>query len=172
MTETFLANYFEHIATKLKEIRHTDNEKAFYRMADPNDLDEFDNAVKNMGKNICLLLEIGSGEIADWDSQKESDRLGLHVLVKTSEAKDAINAGRDQAKTVLQKIVSKMRLDCKIGADRPDNTIGPLKSQGISFDSKIKFSNMTAIDGNWYGKSFYFDFKAPVNLVYQSNDWL
>jgi hypothetical protein len=30
---------------------------------------------------------------------------------------------------------------------------------------------MTAIDGNWYGKSFYFDFRVPLNLVYEPNDW-
>lgn len=172
MTEDFLETYFKNIATKLKDIQHTDVAPAFYRMADPTNLDEFDNAVRNMGKSACLLLEIGSGNIGEYDTQKEQPRIGLHVLVKTTDAFAGINAARDLAKGILLKIVSRMRLDTKTQYERPDNATGPLRAVTAVFDTKIKFGNMTAVDGNWYGKSFYFDLSVPINLVYDQNDWL
>ena len=172
MTEQFLEDYFKNIAEKVKDIAHTDEVPAFYRMKDPMDLDEFDDAVKNMAKSCCLLLEIGDGSLGEWDSQRDMPRIGLHVLNKTTELRADINSGRDRAKSTLNKIVSLMRLDCKTAYERPDNQPGPLKAINVVFDSNIKYSNMTGIDGNWYGKSFYFEFKAPINLVYNPDDYL
>lgn len=171
MTEDFLETYFKNIAVASKAIAHTDDQPAFYRMSDPNDLDEYDNAVRSMTKGVCLLLEIGSGSIGEWDSQNDMPRIGLHLLVKTDEVFANINAARDQAKSILQQIVSRMRIDCKTQFERTDQTIGPLKAETVVFDSKIKFSNMSAVDGSWYGKSFYFDFRSPLNLVYNPDNW-
>lgn len=171
MTEAFLENYFKGIAAASVDIAHTDDLPSFYKMSDSNDLDEWDEAVRNITKPVCLILETGSGSIGEWDSQRDSPRIGLHCLVKTTEKTSDINGARDFAKLVLQKIVSRMRLDCKTAFERPDQTIGPLRAVNVVFDSNIKFSNMTGIDGNWYGKSFYFDFRVPLNLVYNPDDW-
>ena len=171
MTEQFLEDYFKNIATALKAIGHTEETPAFYRMADAMDLDEFDNAVRNMTKSACLLLELGEGSLGSWDSQSDLPRIGLHVLIKTTEKFSDINTARDQAKAILLKIMSRMRLDCKGKFERTDNADGPLRVQFISFDSNVKLSNMTAIDGNWYGKSLYFSFSVPVDLVYNPLDW-
>jgi hypothetical protein len=172
MTELFLEEYFKDIAERWPGIAHTNESKAFYRITDPTNLDEFDSAVRNMAKDACLLLEIGDGTIADWDSNRETPRIGLHVLVKTVDDEFAkINAARDLAKTVLLKIVSRMRYDILGKHERPDHADGPLKAGGARFDTKISFSNMSGIDGNWYGKSFYFEFKAPINLEYHAEEW-
>lgn len=171
MTEQFLEDYFKSVATKVKDINHTDEEPAFHRMSDPMDLDEFDQAVRNMAKRCCLLLEIGDGSLGEWDSQRDMPRIGLHVLNKSTDAKADINAARDAAKGTLLKIVSLMRRDCQQQIDEGTLVAGPLKAVNVVFDSNIKFSNMTAIDGNWYGKSFYFEFKAPVNLAYNPDNY-
>ncbi|RVU01079.1 hypothetical protein EOD41_10720 [Mucilaginibacter limnophilus] len=173
MSEQFLDEYFENIAAKLKEIQHTENEPAFYRITDPYNLDEFDDAVKSMGKPVCLLLEIGDGEIGEWDSQKDMPRIGLHVLAKCDGSRAGIRQARDQAKEILLKIVSRMRRDAQDHwDDQGAHIIGALKAAKVVFSTAIKFTNMTAVDGNWYGKSFWFEFKAPVNLVYNEGDWI
>lgn len=170
MTELFLEDYFKTVAATCIDLAHTDESQAFYRITDPMNLDEFDSAVRNMAKDACLLLEIGDGEIADWDSQRETPRIGLHVLVKTADNEFAkVNAARDEAKTILLTIVSRIRYDTLGRHERADLADGPLKAGGARFDTRIKFSNMSAIDGNWYGKSFYFEFKAPINLAYDPN---
>jgi hypothetical protein len=171
MTEQFLEDYFKGLATALKAIGHTDDAPAFYRMKDPMDLDEFDNAVKNMAKGVCLLLEIGDGSLGSWDAQSDLPRIGLHILIKTTEKFSDINAARDQAKAILLKMVSRIRIDCKGEFEREDNADGPLRTQRVVFDSNVKLSNMTAIDGNWYGKSAYFNWSVPVDLVYNPLDW-
>jgi hypothetical protein len=171
MTELFLEQYFSNIATALKDISHTVDLPAFHRMKDSSDLDEFDNAVRNMQKDVCLLLEIGGGSIGEYDTQNDMPHIGLHILCKSTDLFAEVNAARDRAKTILLKIVSRMRLDCKGLHERMDNADGPLRAKNVTFDTRIKFSNMTAIDGNWYGKSFYFDFRVPLNLVYEPNDW-
>lgn len=171
MTEQFLEDYFKTVATALKDIGHTDGAPAFYRMTDAMDLDEFDNAVRNMSGNTCLLLEIGESTIGAYDSQKDRPHIGLHVLKHTSELFADKNAARDFAKAILLKIVSRIRLDCKSQFERADNQDGPLRGPCVSFSTDGKFSNMTAIDGNWYGKSLYIDFAVPLDITYNSEDW-
>jgi hypothetical protein len=172
MTEAFLIGYFENIAATCKDILHTDGNKAFYTMADPTDLVEFEAGVRSMSQNICLVLEMGTGTMGDYDAQNDTPRIGLHVLCKSAtELYTDVRAARDQAKTTLNKIVSQMRLDCRGQYERPDNANGPLNVQQVTFDTKIKYANMSGIDGNWYGKSFYFEFRVPENLVYNPDDW-
>lgn len=172
MTEDFLDNYFKNLAINLVDIAHTVDAPAYYRMKDSMDLDEFDNAVRNMTKSTCLLLEIGSGNMGDYDNVNDALTIGLHCLVKTTDKYADINAARDQAKSILLKIITRIRFDCRDKYIRNTVANGPLKALNVIFDSKIKYENMTDIDGNWYGKSFYFYFRAPVQeLPYNSNDW-
>jgi len=171
MTEQFLEDYFKNLATVSVDLANTDEATSFYRMKDQFDLDEFDNAVRSMSKDKCMLLEIGEGSICEYDSQNDMPKIGLHVLCKSTEEFSDINAARDLAKTILLKIVARMRLDCKGQHERVDQMDGPLRAQRVTFDTKIKFANMSAIDGNWYGKTFYFYFRSPLNLAYDTNDW-
>ena len=82
-----------------------------------------------------------------------------------------LNAARDLAKSILLKIVSRMRYDTKSQFERADNTDGPLKQAGARFDTRVKFLNMSGVDGNWYGKTFHLELKAPINLELDVNDW-
>ncbi|MGY0037631.1 hypothetical protein [Pedobacter sp. NJ-S-72] len=173
MTENFLENYFEKVAAKVKDIAHTADSKAFYRIHSKVDLDEFDNAVRSMEKHICLLAEFGSGTIGDWDSPRDIHAYyGLHVLVKSSDIFSEIKAARDHAKSTLIKIIVLMRKDIQDKFIYATDTAGPLKLAGIVFDSGGKYDDMDGVDGNWYGKSIYFDFKATINLAYNPNDYL
>ncbi|HVW97495.1 MAG TPA: hypothetical protein VHA56_16095 [Mucilaginibacter sp.] len=171
MTEQQLEEYFTGIATDLKDIGHTPDAPAFYRIKDAMDLDEFDDAVRNMTAGVCLLLETGESNIGSYDSQTDRLRIGLHVLKHTTEDFDDINAARDFAKAALLKIVSRIRLDCKGKFERTNGQDGPLRQLATVFSTDGKLSNMTAIDGNWYGKSMYFDFAVPLDITYNTEDW-
>ncbi len=172
MTEDFLEEYFESVATKVKDIGHTPESTAFYRISSKYDLDEFDNAVRNMQKDCCMLLEFGSGNLGESDSPKDSIKIGIHILNKTTEAFEDIRSARAAAKATLVKIIALMRKDCQDKFLYSDDSAGPLKLAGIIFAGAGTYDDMDGIDGNWYGKSLYIDFTAPVSQQYNPEDYL
>ena len=176
MTETFLETYFEGLATKTKAIGHTPDTPAFYRIKDSFNLEEFDNALRNIKKPTCLLLEIGAGQIGATDNPMDHPRIGLHVVTRTGKKFADVNAARDQAKTVLLQLVALIKLDCQDNYYRQTilgvDSIGPLKSQNVIFDADIKFDNVSFDEDNWSGKCFYFTFSAPVNIAYNPDNYI
>lgn len=167
-----MQEYFEAMAMASNDIQHTTDAPSFYCMNDPMDLVEFDEGVRAMAKNICLILELSQGTLGVYDATNDRVRIGLLVLCKSTDETFAnIRAAYDQAKTTLNKLVAQIRLDCKGKYERPDNQDGPLRQQFVTFDTKIKYNNVSDVDGNWYGKSYYFDFCVPENLVWNPDDW-
>lgn len=172
MTDTFLEDYFKNLGIQSVFIAHTDASPSFFRVQSKVDLQEFDNAVRRVKKDNCLLLEMGSGQIGELDNQRDTCRIGLHVLIKTSTKFEEIKAARALAKYILLSMISIMRRDIKPIYLFSDLAAGPLNAAGITFDSNCKYDDMDGIDGNWYGKVMYFDFKAPVNVAYNADDWI
>ena len=171
MTEDFILQYFTDVATALKDIGHTVEVPAFFRVKSKTDLDEFDYAVRNTTKNNVLILETGAGATTGWDSTNDNLQIGLHCLVKTDEAFANILIARDLAKAILLKAVSRMRIDCQPFGLYSDGAAGPLCGQIATFDSACKYDDMDGIDGNWYGKAMYFTWKVPLDLSYNPADW-
>jgi hypothetical protein len=171
MTEDFILQYFENVAAKLIAIGHTTGSPSFFRVKSKVDLDAFDNSVRGTTKSNVLLLETGAGATMGWDSTTDMLQIGLHCLVKTDESFANILIARDLAKTILLKIVSRMRLDCEPLGIYSNGAAGPLWGQIATFDSACKYDDMDGIDGNWYGKAIYFTWKVPLDLSYNGADW-
>ncbi len=171
MIEEFLEEYFEGVAVKVKPINHTLQKPAFYRVKDKFDLGEFDEAVRNMKGNYCLLLEMGSGEFAGWDSPRDDVRIGMHVLKKTSEKFEDINAAKSEAKEILIRAIALIRKDCEDIGMYADDQAGPLKALNTIFDSAGKYDDMSVEEGNWHGKTCYFDLKSPVEMSYDPDNY-
>ena len=172
MTETFLEDYFRSLATRSVFVAHTEAVPSFFRVQSKVDLDEFDNAVRKVKKDICLLLELGSGELELSDNPRDYCRIGLHVLVKTTSKFELIKAGRDQAKHVLLSIISKIRRDVLPLYAYSDNEAGLLNQAGVVLQNMGKYDDMDGVDGNWYGKVIYIDFRAPVSQAYNPDEWI
>jgi hypothetical protein len=172
MTEAFIQAYFTNLATVSVDIAHTDIDPSFFRVKSKTDLDAFDNAVRNVTKNNVMLLETGAGGMGSWDMPYDTLQIGLHCLVKTIDTNfDNIFVARDVAKAILLKFVARMRIDCQpLGLFSP-TAAGPLWNVITNFDSIAKYDDMDGIDGNWYGKAIYFNWKVPLDLSYQTNDW-
>lgn len=172
MTETFLEDYFKSLAVRSVFIAHTDSVPSFFRVQSKSDPDEFDNAVRSVKKNICLLLELGSGEMELTDNPRDYCRIGLHVLVKTTEKSSDIKAGRDQAKAVLRSLISKIRRDVLPRYEYSDSEAGVLNQQNVVLQNMAKYDDMDGVDGNWYGKVIYLEFRTPQSQAYNPDEWL
>jgi hypothetical protein len=172
MTETFLEDYFRAIAARSKFLAHTNTLPSFFAVKSKVDLNEFDNAVRNVKKNACLLLETGPGELEINDNPRDNCRIGLHVLLKTTDKFEDIKAARDKAKYVLISIISAMRRDMEGFGEYSNNSAGPLAQAGVILQNVGKYDDMDGVEGNWYGKVIYFDFRTPVSQKYNPADWL
>ncbi len=172
MTEAFIQAYFTNVATAMVAIGHTTDSPAFFRVKSKTDLDAFDNAVRNTTKSNVLLLETGAGQTGAWDSPVDTVHIGLHLLVKTPDTdfQQVFNA-RDTAKAILLQIIARMRKDCEPIGLYSNSADGPLWNAIATFDSVCKYDDMDGVDGNWYGKAVYFDWKTPVDLSYNPSNW-
>lgn len=171
MTEIFITDYFKGLATGNKIIAHTEAVPTFYRVRNRVDLEEFDTALRGMTRDVALLLELGGGQLGEWDAPMDGCKIGLHVLFKTDEIFANQSKARDDAKALLVKIFARMGYDALEAELRPDNQDGPLKAAHIIFDKAGNYDDMEA-DENWYGKSIYFNFHADISLEYSPNDWI
>lgn len=170
MTEGFLNTYFEGLAIASRDIQHNVNGKAFAKIRNKWDLEEFDTAVRSMKSKVCLLLELGSGAISDDDHPMDSARIGLHILKKSTEVFADQEAARDDSKNILVKLLARIKYD-RLEADlRPDNSDGPLRQAKIQFTGDGNFEDIET-DGYWIGKSLYFDLRSNINLEYNPNDF-
>ncbi len=171
MVEEFLENYFTTVAAKVKSIDHTEENPAYYRIEDKYDLAEFDNAARNLKGRCCLLLEMGSGSFTGWDSPRDDARIGLHLLIKTDGKLTSKKAARSEAKEILISIIALIRKDCEDLGLYADDQEGPLKTLNTIFDSAGKYDDMAVAEVNRFGKSIYFDMKAPVDMSYNAENY-
>lgn len=161
MNFTDYSDYFEAIATKLKDVAHTKDAPKFARF-------NIEEILAGMAHGLdpstpCLLLESFEGRLSEegdnvMDTQDAAFLIIQHAALEDFKAQNGII---DRAKQIGFKVVAKMRHDARLrqGLEHLDrNSIG--------------YEKVGPIFGTCFGYRFTFSFFNPVSLKLNPADWL
>lgn len=161
MNFTDYSDYFELLATKLKDIAHTKDEPKFARF-------NIEEILAGMAHGLdpttpCLLLESFEGRLTEEGDNVMDTQDAAFLIMQHCELEDfkEQNAIIDRAKTIGFKLVAKLRSDA-----RKDLGLKHLDRNSVGYEK------VGPIFGTCFGYRFTFSFFNPVGLAVNPADWL
>ncbi|MBC6698089.1 hypothetical protein [Hymenobacter sp. BT190] len=159
MSTDDIEEYFELMATKLKEIRHTPALPRFVRF-------NIEEVLKGLRHNLnmtsyCLLLEAPEGVIDDnqadqfWDNQVVSYMVLRQVELNDFAAERATVA---EARKIGVKILTRILSDERFG-------------EVNLAEDPVEYEKVGPVFNNAFGYRISFTAKDPISLAYKSSDW-
>lgn len=165
-------DYMENVAVKLKELRHTDDSKKFYRISNITFLEELlQNLTDNGIKDYILIVEDNmEGRFDDNSANALSDdQYYSFYIAKNIELNnfDDRQAAIKQCMVIIKKIYSKMF------RDRANDNKGALNQTGLrNLDrSKISYQTVGPFAENFHGIMTSFIVSPSAGIKYDENDW-
>ncbi|MGI4865451.1 MAG: hypothetical protein ACRYFZ_16125 [Janthinobacterium lividum] len=161
MNFTDYSDYFEGLATKLRDVAHTPDAPKFARF-------NIEEILAGLAHGLdpttpCLLLESFEGRLSEEGDNVMDTQDAAFLIMQHCELEDfaAQNAIIDLAKRIGFKVISKMRHDARAGT-------------GLQhFDrNSVGYEKVGPIFGQCFGYRFTFSFFNPVSLRVNPADWL
>jgi hypothetical protein len=155
------SNYFEALATQLRDVAHTPEAPKFCRF-------NIEEILAGLAHGLVLdtpglLLESFEGRLSEDGDNVMDNQDGAFLILKACELEDfsAQNAIIDEAKRIGLKVIAKLRHDA-------------LRNQGLQhFDrNSVGYEKVGPVFGNCYGYRFTFSFFNPISLRVDPADWL
>ena len=157
MTEEEYIALFETMAANHREIAHTPERKSFFYIEEPDELGEFDQALKSMGKNVAMLLVANNGEFNDNGSNSYHEELNgqMYIVVRKTSGK-SIREINSFARKVLLDVLGRVRKEY------------PTKFRL----NNLQFQKVGPMNDVWYGYTVQISFDCPFGFVVNSGNWL
>jgi hypothetical protein len=158
--DTYLKN---EIAIKNKLIAHTDEKPRYASSIEVAEL----LSKKNLDMlNFILIKNIDVGSFSNNDSDSEVDAFIIELIVVKqikSNDPDMIMSTEDQSKEILRQILTKIYRDYSL-----QNTVW----QWLQKQEKAYEKMSGVIIGNLYGYKLSLTLRSPLNLQYDTDQWL
>ncbi len=161
MNFTDYSDYFELLATKLKDVAHTPAVPKFARF-------NIEEILAGLAHGLdpttpCLLLESFEGRLSEEGDNTMDTQDAAFLIVQHAELEDfkAQNGIIDRSKKIGLKVVAKMRKDARAGTG----------VQHLDRNS-IGYEKVGPIFGTCFGYRFTFSFFNPISLAVDPADWL
>ncbi|MNK47606.1 hypothetical protein D3C87_664180 [compost metagenome] len=156
------SDYFENLAKKCLPISHTAAQKAYFEIEDPEELNEFDEALRSMVKETCMLLVSEGGELDDNGSENYTDTVEYQVyILRRKKTTNSISGIRAEAKSILVEVLKKIKVDFR-----------------TNVKSRFRISNTTYVkvgpmgdEGQWYGYTAILRFICPFASGLKGGIW-
>jgi hypothetical protein len=161
-------DYFLDIATRLKEIGHTEARKRFTRF----NIEEVFSGLRSTLdlNNFCLCLESFEGNLGanNYDQVFDNNTCAF-MIVKNCGNDNFVMETQicDQAKVIGMKVVAKMAFD----AERRQRGLAPVALKNFDINS-VQYEKVGPIFDNCFGYRFTFQVYDSLPLVYNPDDFL
>lgn len=157
------ASYFESLAAKCTPISHTAQEKGFFDIENTDELNSFDDALRSMRKQTCMLFVDEGGEFNDSTSANHTDSIEIQLyILKLKHNNNTILQLNQDAKSLLLEIVKRVRSDFRNDTkhrftvnNMPYQKVGPMGSD----------------ESQWYGYTTILRFACPFATALNSSIW-
>lgn len=162
--------YFENIAVKMKDIRHSDSSKKFFRASSARTLEELLNSGAIAQFPAIVLFDKRDGKFEDRQSNNLQDRQFYQLLILQKSEQldsDSRRLAIDQSFSICRKIISKMTKDWLEAQRTPGNIDG---IRNLDRDS-MYYNSVGPFMDSLYGIEFVFTLKETVNTKYEESDW-
>lgn len=159
--EEFVIQYFKGIATNLKEISHTEQNKAFYAIKSFPDSANMEFNLKSLKAGPVLVLEFPEGQITTNDSDNPMHKImgAFSILIKeVNENEEKLNALFDQVHKIAIKIFARMERD-------RDNEVLDYCELELSYQKIGPVASR-------YGRRYEFTIGQSISIPYDESDWL
>jgi len=162
-------NYMEDIATNLKEIAHGPENKRFYRMSSPNDLEEVMMNLQNAKVPALAIIDNIDGRYRSATANITNVPIFTFIIFERLElgSHDHNETIKRSLKSLLSKIVSKMWKDKISDMDRETK----LGLQRLEL-SNLEYRTIGPLIDNLIGLSITFSLEENENPIFNPNDWL
>ena len=159
MTEQQYIALFEAKAQQHRFIQHVDAEgqKAFFYIENPDELGEFDIALRNIEKDCAMLLVANNGEFNDSGSNNYTEELNgqLYIVIR-KKSDSTIREINNAARSILLEVLGRVRLENKY-TFRLD---------------KLPFQKVGPMNDVWYGYTVAITFVCPFSFSLNNGNWL
>lgn len=160
----FYKHFFKSLAIANGQIAHTDAEPSYFYIRDKYNPDAFDDAIKNLGKDTCFLLESISYKTSNGNSRNYFKHpLGRFNIIARADIgdDDSISAAEELCESIADEFISKMRELLEEGAAI---TIAPGDSSSLVFFTvnDVSVDPIGPMNINYYGVSVGFTLKTPL----------
>ena len=161
MDFTAYSNYFEGLATQLRDVAHTAAAPKFCRF-------NIEEVLAGLAHGIdpatpCLLLEAFEGRLSEEGDNVMDNQDAAFLILRQCELEDfaSQNAIIDESKRIGLKVIARLRHDARAG-------------EGLQhFDrNSVGYEKVGPVFGNCFGYRFTFSFYNPLSLRYNAADWL
>jgi hypothetical protein len=172
MREFDALSYFEDIARKLKDIKHTDTEKHFFRSTSASYQTELGNSGSVAKYPALVVINRKDGRFADNSSDNLVVRklFSFQILMPAQDNNPTtIAAVMTTTEKIVKKILSRMNRDKKRDNELaiPDGITG---LRGLERGS-ISFQQTGPLLDNLYGLYVSFSIIEPSGIKYNAEDW-
>ncbi|RQO65074.1 hypothetical protein DBR40_24690 [Pedobacter sp. KBW01] len=163
--EELYVSYFENLAIDSKDINHTESGKSFFYIDEPDDTEEFDNALRDSATSPVFLLTADQGEFADAQSNNHTQEISgqFYVLARTGDL-----LSRKQARKLCLPIIIQFLAKMKKDAGR--KAILPGKNVTFTID-KVPYQKVGPMNTQWYGYTVWYTFTCPLAFTVSSSSW-
>jgi len=167
----FYKGYFKGLAMSNPDIAHTDDSKAFFFIKDIYNPDEFDNAIRELDKPICFLLENPNTKGKTANRNRLDYVYGRFNIVGLTESgdSDSVEAMQDQCEEIANEFIAKMSADLLEGAKI---TAGNATSKTVFCpEQEITIDPIGPISTNYWGVSVGFYWKCQGQGAPTAGKW-
>ncbi|WP_285055127.1 hypothetical protein [Pedobacter ginsengisoli] len=166
MREQQYIDYFKNLAIANTQINHTLNGiDAFAYVDDPNNLDEFDDKLRNARCEYFMLLIADNGSFQDNASESFHQDIdgGFFILSRKTNSK-SIAQTRDECMQIIIDTLGRINRDGKKQLINPDRK--------VDFRiNDIPYEKVGPMCDDWHGYVVYFQFGCPFGYQVNSTIW-
>lgn len=167
ITEDQIITYFERIAGANHVLKHNiDGGSSFFSVEDPDELSNFDDALRSMTGDIAFLTCAMEGELDDNGSENHVQSIDLQVfVVRRRNAGVSIASCRTECLEILTQLLGRIKRDARV----PGNVIPGKK---VEFKiAAIPVKKVGPMNMEWYGYTAFLRFSCPFGYTVDSGTW-
>lgn len=163
MEEEFVVEYFKNIATKLKDLAHTEEKPTFYYIKNIIDMSAITSKISTFNEGPILLLENHEGGIGSTNGDNDFEKIfGAFTILIPATSND-----EDEDFKTLFGIVHSIAI--KIFSKLQNDSI-----EGILdyFSFEFNYMKVGPVSDNRYGRRYEFSIGKSIEIKFDNDDWL
>lgn len=159
-------NYFETAAIKHKSIKHSDNQKRFFRVRSLSTLDELLTNLPAASFPAIMVHDMIDGTLGDFsisNSYNDEPQVVFYVVDKVlySEQDEQVADATNRCHTIGLSIISQMMRHRR------------QRKHGLQFldMSRVPYQSVGPMADNVFGMMYMLNVINPIDLTFKTDDW-
>ena len=167
ITEDPIIAYFERIAGAHHILKHDiEGARSFFSVEDPDELSNFDEALRSMTSDVAFLTCAMEGELEDNGSENHVQSIDLQVfVVRRIGTGVSIASCRTECLEILTQLLGRTKRDARTPG-------GVIPGKKVEFNiAGVPVKKVGPMNMEWYGYTAFLRFSCPFGYTVDSGTW-